>query len=170
NGQALDQVTKREAVINTATAKLDMDLNNLLAAAKRVDSTGSPLINRAFRAYQQGVTGDYDVAQMVTWLNAVEGEYAKINSGGTGSAAPSVAVRKDAQAVINKNFSAGGMEAVAAAMRGDGLNAKRALAEEKQSVMGSIGGSPGGHQAPLQPPPGRPIAKPGGQSLHHRGQ
>jgi hypothetical protein len=149
NGQALDLTTKKEAVIKPATEKLDMDLNNLLAAAKKVDSTGSPILNRAVRAWQQGVRGDGDVAQMVTWLNAVEGEYAKINSGGTGAAAPSVAVRKEAHDVINKYFSEGTMESVAQAMRQDGQNALLALQGEKQRLQDALGQNAPGGTKPL---------------------
>jgi hypothetical protein len=142
NGMALDQITKLESATTSYANTLDKNLDSLLASAKKVDSTGSPLINRAFRAWQQGVTGDKDTAQMVTWLNAVQSEYAKINSGSLGNAPVSDASRKHADEVINKNFSAGGMAAVAQAMREEKGNRLSAIAEQKASLQQQLGAAP----------------------------
>jgi len=169
NGMALDQVTKLESATTSFAGTLDKNLDNLLAAAKKVDSTGSPLINRALRAWQQGVTGDKDTAQMVTWLNAVEGEYAKINSGSLGNAPTSDAAKRDAKDVINKAMSAGGMEAVAQAMRQETQNRLGAIREQKQSLMGSLStGAPGTPQAASAPKPTTPppMTNAKGWTLH----
>jgi hypothetical protein len=107
NGQALDQVTKLETATNGYAATLDKNLTNLTQSYSKLDSSGSPLINRAVRAWQQGVSGDPQTADMVTWLNAVQGEYAKLKSGNLGNAPASDAAMRDAKEVINKNMSEG---------------------------------------------------------------
>jgi len=141
NGQALDMNTKKLAVIEPAVKKLDLDLRNLLDAAKAAGGSQSPLVNRAIRAWQQGVKGDPAVAQLVVHLNAVEGEYAKLNSGGTGAAAPSVSVRKEAHDAINKYMSEGTLEAAGKAITMDGQNALKVLQDEKDSLTSLIGGN-----------------------------
>lgn len=151
NGQALDMNTKKLAVIEPATKKLDLDVANLLAAADKAGGVQSPLVNRAIRAWQQGIAGNGDVAQLVIHLNAVEGEYAKLNSGGTGAAAPSVTVRKEAHDAINKYMSKGTLADVAQAIRMDGQNALKVLQDEKDSLTSAIGVNA----------PGKPLTHPG---------
>jgi len=141
NGMALDMNQKKLAVIEPAVKKLDLDLQNLLNAAKAAGGTQSPLVNRAIRAWQQGVKGDRAVAQLVVHLNAVEGEYAKLNSGGTGAAAPSVSVRKEAHDAINKYMSEGTLEAAGQAITMDGQNALKVLRDERDSLTSSISGN-----------------------------
>src|SRR3569832_1041188 len=169
NGMALDQVTKRETAFNVANDALDKNLTSLLNEYQKVGSSKSPLVNRAVRAWQQGVTGDAQTVGMVTYLNAVEKEYAKLNSGSMGYAAPSVSAQKDAHEVINKYMSQGGIEAVAQAMRGEAQNQKIAIQAEKQSLMGAVGANAqgGGTQTPIQPPAHTPLRKNRGWELHH---
>lgn len=141
NGQAMDLVTKKLAVIEPATKKLDLDLTNLLDSANKIGGVSSPIVNKAIRAWQQGVTGDGEVAKLVLRLNEVEGEYAKLNSGGYGAAAPSVTVRKEAHEVINKYMSAGTLDTVAAAMRQDGQNALLTQQQERDRLHTAMGGN-----------------------------
>lgn len=146
NGQALDQATKLESNTTSYYNTLDKNLTALQGLAGKVDSTGSPLINRVYRAWQQGATNDPTVAQYVTYMKAAEGEYAKIQSGSLGNAPSSDAARRDAHDVINKYMSQGGIDAVAQAMRGEGNNRLSSLRDQKQALMGEIGGN-----APMQP-------------------
>jgi hypothetical protein len=154
NGQALDSITKRETATKAYYGTLDRNLDNLVSASKDVDSTGSPLVNRAVRAWQQGITNDPATAKMVVWLNAVQGEYAKIKSGSLGNAGSSVSAMDDAKKVINQNFSTGGIEAVAEAMRGEGKNTLDSIAQEKASVSSALStapNQPGGDLPTLTP-------------------
>lgn len=151
NGMALDSMTKLESATNSYAATLDKNLTNLQQSYAKVDSSGSPLVNRAVRIWQQGGTGDAQTADMVVWLNAVQGEYAKLKSGSLGNAAPSVSAMDDAKDVINKYMNAGGINAVAAAMRGEAQNRKQALAEQKAALTGASGANaPIGPVAPGQ--------------------
>lgn len=150
NGQALDQVTKQEALTTSYYTTLEKNLNNLAELAGKVDSSGSPLVNKVYRAWQQGVTGDPDVAKYVTYMRAAEGEYAKIQSGSMGNQGSTDAARRDAQDVINKYMSQGQILAVREAMLGEGQNRLSSIREEKQGLMGSL-------QAAA---PGTPSAQP----------
>jgi hypothetical protein len=157
NTQALGQMTKLEANTKSYYDTMDKNLTNLMDLQGKVDTSGSPLINKALRAWQQGVTGDPEVAKYVTYLNAVQGEYAKIKSGSLGNQAASDASRKEAAEVINKYMSAGGIAAVAEGMRGEGHNRLSAIGDEKQSLMGGLNAG-----APGQPgsAPGQPNSTP----------
>ncbi len=138
NSMALDQVTKLEANTKSYYDTMDKNLQNLLDIQGKVDSTGSPLINKVYRAWQQGVSGDPEVARYVTYLNAVQGEYAKIKSGSLGNQAASDASRKEAAEVINKFMSQGQIQAVADAMRTEGNNRLSSIRDEKQSLLGGL--------------------------------
>ena len=152
NGVALDQVTKLETATNGYAATLDKNLTNLEQAYAKAGNMGSPLLTRAQRAWQQGITGDPDTASMVTWLNAVQGEYAKLKSGNLGNAPASDSQMRDAKEVINKYMNEGGIAAVGQAMREEAANRKAAIAEQKQSLMGSLGQSaPGAPQSAPKP-------------------
>jgi hypothetical protein len=168
NGQALDQVTKLEANTTSYYITLDKNLTKLQELAGKVDSSGVPLLNRVYRAWQQGISGDPTVAQYVTYLNAAQGEYAKIKAGSLGNQASSDAARKEAADVINKFMSQGQINAVADAMRGEGQNRLTSIREQKQELMGSLG-APGGApaQGGMQPPAGVPMSNAKGWILHH---
>jgi len=140
---ALGQNTKLYTATSGYAETLDKNLDNLVSSYKKVDSSGSPLINRAYRAWQQGGAGDANTASMVTWLNAVQGEYAKLRSGSLGNAPASDASMRDAKEVINKNFNSGGIQAVAAAMRAEAQNRLQSIRDQSASLTGS-GGSPMG--------------------------
>ena len=139
NGQALDQVTKLESATNGYAATLEKNLTNLEAAYKKAGNAGVPLVTRAMRAWQQNISGDPDTASMVTWLNAVQGEYAKLKSGNLGNAPASDSAMRDAKEVINKAMNEGGIAAVSQAMREEAANRKAAIAEQKQNLVGSLG-------------------------------
>lgn len=146
NGQALDQVTKLESATTSFASTLDKNLDSLMQIKGKVDSSGVPILNKVYRAYQQGVSGDPEVAKYVTMLNAVEGEYAKINSGSLGNAPTSDAAKRDAKDVINKFMTSGQVDAVAQTMRQETQNRLSSIREQKQSLMGGLGQSAPGSQ------------------------
>lgn len=171
NGQALDQVTKQEAATTSYYNTLDKNLTALQELSGKVDSSGVPLLNKVYRAWQQGVTGDPETAKYVTYMKAAEGEYAKIQSGSLGNQGSTDAARKDAHDVINKFMSQGQLDGVADAMRGEGQNRLSSIREQKQALMGSLsGGAPSanGSSTPAgpKPPPGVPISNAKGWILH----
>jgi hypothetical protein len=139
NSAALTQGMKQESAISSYYNTMDKNLTNLLDLSGKVDSTGSPLVNKVFRAWQQGVTGDPDVAKYVTYLNAVESEFAKIQSGAMGNQAVTDAQRKESKDTINKYMGPGTIEAVAEGMRGEGNNRLGSLHDQNTYLKQQLG-------------------------------
>jgi hypothetical protein len=173
NGTALDQITKQETLTSGAVATLDSNLKSLQALGQKLDTTGSPLINRAVTAFNQGVAGDPDTAAYVSMLNAVQSEYAKIASNNNGNSPISDSAKADAKEVINKLMSQGGIAAVAQAMRTESANRLQAIRDTKTGLIGTMSGnapsangpavpSGGGQQPPARSSGAAPGASPGG--------
>jgi hypothetical protein len=157
NGQALDQVTKLETASAGYASTLEKNLDNLIGLQGKVDTAGVPLLNKVVRAWQQGVTGDPEVAKYVTYLSSAQGEFAKLKSGNLGNAPASDAAMSDARDIINKNMTGGQIAAVAEAMKGEAKNRLDAIREQKQSLMGGLTSSAPG--APQSAPQAKPAAK-----------
>lgn len=167
NGQALDQNTKLEAVTTSYYNTLDKNLTKLQELQGKVDTSGIPLVNKVYRAWQQNVSGSPDVAAYVTYLNSAASEFAKIQSGSLGNAPVSDAARKHADEIINKFMSAGQIGAVVDAMRGEGNNRLSSIRDEGQAIRGALGtAAPSANQgaAPQSPQTPAPAAPPGKQA------
>jgi hypothetical protein len=139
NKEALEQVTKLQTSTAGYAATLDKNLNSLLALQGQVDSSGVPLLNKVYRAWQQGVSGDPDVAKYVTYLSSAQGEFAKLKSGNLGNAPASDAAMKDAGDIINKFMPNGTIAGVADAMRGEAGNRTGAIQEQVNFVKSQLG-------------------------------
>jgi hypothetical protein len=149
NKEALEQVTKLQTATVGYANTLDKNLTSLLALQGKTDTSGVPLLNKAYRAWQQGVSGDPDVAQAVTYLSSAQGEFAKLKSGSFGNAPASDAAMADAKDVINKFMANGQITAVAAAMRGEAANRTSAIEGQKQAVLQATGvNAPSANQSP----------------------
>lgn len=138
---ALTQNQKLLTASNGYYGTLERNLDNLETAYKKAGSLGSPLLNRALRAWQQHGSGDPDTAAMVTFLNAAQGEYAKLKSGSLGNAPASDAAMADAREVINKAMTQGGIEAVRQAMLTEGGNRISSIQAENDRLTNLMGGS-----------------------------
>lgn len=154
NTQALAQNEKLYTATSGYANTLDKNLDNLLASYKKIDSSGSPLINKAVRSWQQGTTGDPQTADMIVWLNSVQGEFAKLRSGSLGNAPASDQAMRDSKEVINKYMNAGGIQAVAQAMRQEKDNRLSSIKAESDRLRGAL--SPSGPTATPQPAPKAP--------------
>lgn len=160
NNQALDQVTKLESATTAYYNTLDKNLTNLQEISGKVDSSGVPLINKVYRAYQQNVSGDPEVAKYVTYLRAASSEFAKIQSGSLGNAPASDAARRDADEVLSKYLTKGQLDAVVQAMRGEGRNRLQSISEQKKSLLTDLGQGVPTQGGPSAAPPSQPAAKP----------
>jgi len=153
NGQALDQNTKLETATTSYYNTLDKNLTKLQELQGKVDSSGVPLVNKVYRAYQQNVSGSPDVAAYVTYLNSAAAEFAKIQSGSLGNAPVSDSARKHADEIINKYMSAGQINAVVDAMRGEGNNRLSSIRQEGQSIRQSLSAvAPGANKPQIAAP------------------
>lgn len=159
NGQALDQNTKLEAATTSYYNTLDKNLTKLQELQGKVDTSGVPLVNKVYRAWQSKIAGTPDVAAYVTYLNSAAAEFAKIQSGSLGNAPVSDAARKHADEIINQYMTTGQINAVVDAMRGEGNNRLSSIREEGQAIRGAMGTN-----APGQTPPG-PQGNVGGSKI-----
>jgi hypothetical protein len=156
NKEALEQVTKLQTSTGGYAATLDKNLTSLLALQGKVDSSGVPLINKAYRAWQQGVSGSPDVAKYVTYLSSAQGEFAKLKSGSFGNTPASDSAMHDAADVINKYMASGQIAGVAEAMRGEAHNRMSAIGDQVGAVNKALGvnaptsASPNSSSAPPQ--------------------
>lgn len=156
NGIALDQNAKLLTNTSGYLATMDKNLDALTALQGKVDTSGSPLLNKAVRAWQQGVAGDPDVAKYVTFLSSVQGEFAKLKSGSLGNVAASDAAMKDAAEVINKYMNSGSILAVKDAMHQEGQNRVQSIKEQSDSLNAQMGAGAPGTQ-PASPVPAAPT-------------
>jgi hypothetical protein len=166
SSQALAQNAKVLTASNGYYGTLEKNLDNLTAAYQKAGSLGSPLLNRAWRAWQQHGSGDPDTATMVTYLNAAQGEYAKLKSGSLGNAPASDAAMADAKEVINKAMTTGGIAAVRQAMLTEGGNRLSSIQAESDRLTGLMSGNAPptvGVSAPVLTATG-----PGGKKLYLR--
>ena len=139
NTSALTQGMKQESAISSYYDTMDKNLTALMDLSGKVDSTGSPLLNKVVRAWQQGVAGDPDVAKYVTYLNSVQSEFAKIQSGSMGNQALTDSAKKEAADTISKYLGAGTIEAVADGMRGEGNNRLSSLHDQNTYLKQQLG-------------------------------
>lgn len=154
SGEALKQNQKLLTATQGYLATMDKNLDKLTEVMGKVDTTGSPLINKALRAWQQGAVGDPDVAQYVTYLSSVQGEFAKLKSGSLGNAPSSDSARKEAADVINKYMNTGQIQALKEAMHQEGLNRVQSIQEESNVLQRSLGGTTNSPSSPKTAPPG----------------
>lgn len=153
NGIALDQNTKLLTSTQGYLSTLDKNLDALSELQGKVDSSGSPLINKVIRAWQQGVSGDPDVAKYVTFLSSAQGEFAKLKSGSLGNTPASDAAQADAKEVINKYMNSGTIASVKEAMHQEGVNRVQSIQEQTDSLRSQMGAN-----APSTKPTGAPSA------------
>jgi hypothetical protein len=139
NKEALEQVTKVQTASAGYAATIDKNLTSLTALQGKVDSNGIPIINKAYRAWQQGITGSADVAQAVIYLNSIQGEFAKLKSGSLGNQPATDTAMKDAADTINKYIPAETIAGAAIGMRGEAKNRMSAIAEQVSTVTKALG-------------------------------
>jgi hypothetical protein len=157
---ALDQTQKQEAATGTAVATLDKNINVLDQLADARFASGSPLMNKVINHWNQGVTNDPQTASLVTMMNAVQGEYAKIASNNNGNSPVSDSAKADAKDVINKAFSTGGIHAVTDTMRQESQNRMSSIRDTKNGLIQQLGTNAPGVQVPASPAPAAPATPP----------
>lgn len=141
NQGALTANTKLLTATSGYAQTLEKNLNNLEQSYSKVDSTGSPLVNKAVRQWQQGVSGDPQTADMILWLKSVQSEFAKLRSGSLGNAPLSDAAMADSAKVINEYMNQGGIKAVASAIRQEKDNRISSLQEQNDQLNSALGGN-----------------------------
>jgi len=82
------------------TAEKNIAIANTLA--KKVDDTGSPIINKWLRSGKKSIAGNKDVAAFDGAIRTAINEYAKVVSSATGGGVTSDTARKEVEDILNR--------------------------------------------------------------------
>lgn len=126
--RSTQQLSTTLAAARAQAGKLEQDFAAMEPLVAKADVSGSPIINKAWAQWEAGSSGDKDTAKLITYFNETATEYAKLNSGSTGSAAPAEGEINAARAVMRNAFSAGGFQGI-----------KEALMESAQHKISAYG-------------------------------
>ncbi|HEX2557109.1 MAG TPA: hypothetical protein VHK86_02200, partial [Nitrososphaera sp.] len=154
-------VSQLAAVANASNAqalKLEKDFASIEPLVSKMGVTGTPKIDKALAQlrsnWQSG--GDKDTSEFIGWLREIAGEYAKINSGSTGNAAPAQTALNEALDTVQQAFSTGGYQGLKNAIMGGAAN-KRASYEEGLKMASQRGAGVGNPQGQPKQTPTAPL-------------
>lgn len=131
---ALNDITKREALIGTYEKDADKRLGLVLELAKKADQNQVPALNRWINAGRQNIQGDVDVTNFNSAMVSAQAELARILSGALTNAATSDAARAEAANIINKNMNMEQLEALVPNIRRELKFKKDAFAEQRKEI------------------------------------
>lgn len=126
---ALSQISKMRSSVQSYEQTVQKNMGILESLLGRGAPQGSaPLINRWIQAGRRSLQGDPDVSAYDTAIKTVTAEYAKVMSGGTGSAAASSdSAREEAESLLNNAQTPPQVRAVLATMRREMANRIEAI-------------------------------------------
>lgn len=152
---SLTNVTKLADNIDRAKNLLDTNLADLQKAYDKTPNADSEWGNKVLRYWQTG-TGDPSLKPVVSFLQASEKEYAKLQVNSFGNAMTSDAANAAARTVINENFTRGGMKAVIEALSKEGENSATTIHQTKSDILDRINSRrpkmPGATPSAVTPP------------------
>lgn len=97
---ALNKITSQQQLASTFERTANMNADLALGLSKKLDRTGVPLINAGLQAWRTG-TGSPEATQFAAANETFVNEYAKIMSGGMGSAAVTDSARAKAHGLLS---------------------------------------------------------------------
>lgn len=154
--QALGQLAKTK----TMTAAFEQTANNnadiALDLSKKLDRTGSPLLNTGLQAWRTG-TGSPEATQFAAANETFVAEYAKIMSGGMGNSPVSDAARKKASDLLTTSMSPKQYEGNVRLLQREMQNRMKGFEDQETALRDRLRGSGGGGHAALAPAPAAPA-------------
>jgi hypothetical protein len=102
---ALTNLERQKAAVGQFERAVVGSLDILTSASAKVDRTGSPFINKYILYLKGQVKGDADTQLLENAVRTSASEYAKVMSGGTGTASATEGVRAEAAKSLNASFS-----------------------------------------------------------------
>ncbi len=135
---ALTNAVKQQEAIKafeqtaTANGKVALDL------VDKVDSTGSPVLERWIRGGKVAIAGDPDVTAFNTQIATYTAEVAKILSNPNLTGVLSDSAREEAQQLVNKNFTAEQLHRVIPLLEQDFGRRQKSLDDEVKQIRGNI--------------------------------
>lgn len=136
--QALSELTKREAALNVNARNAENNLTTVERLSKRVDRTGSPIINKLTQAFSTEAVQDPDLRALKNAVTETAIEYSKVVTSATGAAAPTDSAQKLTQQLLSASDSADGFAKSIAAARELIKNRRDGFQAEKQELIGSL--------------------------------
>jgi hypothetical protein len=132
--------------------------NVLKELADKVDTTGTPVIERWIRAGRKSVAGDEDIAKFDAQMNLYRAEAARILTQPNLSGVLTDTARREMEHVIGGDASAKQIKGVVDLLERDFGNRKATLEEQIGSIRARMRGrvAPGGET----PPPAQPTPQP----------
>lgn len=148
---ALTAISRQEAMVGAFEKTA---LKNLLLArdlGRKVDRTGSPIVNKALLAFRQGVTGDPETAAFVNALVAARTEYAKVLSGATGAQGITDSARHEAEDLFSKATNQEALERIMQVAEQEMANRMASFREQKAELQRNMGGQAPEHASEVTP-------------------
>ena len=139
-----DMVTAFE---NTAGKNLD----TYLGAVKKLDDSGSPLLNRPIREVESAAAGNPDIAAANTARTTALTEIAKVLNSSNASGVLSDSARSEVSGLIGPNSTLKQVESAANILKQDMANRHQSYQQQIQDIKGRLGGSQGGGGQTAQP-------------------
>jgi len=100
--QAYGAIKKSQTMVGTYEKTAMANMQIVRDTSKKVDRTGSPILNKWILSGRKSIAGDPAVSQFDTAITTLAEEYAKVMSGATGSSAATDSARATAHEMINR--------------------------------------------------------------------
>lgn len=144
NASALGQVSKMRNSVESyeQTVQKNIGILESFLSGKGAPQGKMPVINRWIQAGRRSIAGDPDVSAYDTALKTVTAEYAKVMSGGTGSAAASTdSARAEAESLLNGAQTPAQVRAVLGTMKREMANRIESLKAQETDLKSRLGNS-----------------------------
>lgn len=169
---ALNELTKRNAMLETNAAVAERNFQSLEKLSAKVDRTGAPLANRIKQAFQTNgtpvaVSQDPDLAALQNAVYESTVEYAKVVTGQTTGQAVTDAARAEVQKLIHASDAPEAFAAELSTMREFIANRREESGKVRAMLLQSMGtgqeapGAAGNTVAPAAGTPAGAVRAPG---------
>jgi hypothetical protein len=139
SGSALGNIQKREAMIGTNEKNFNYNADQVLQLSKKVDRTGTPIINSWINAGRRSVQGNPELSAFDTAVKTTVNEFAQIVSGTT-SGASTEGEKAKAEALLNAQQTPEQILAVINQMRTETQNRMKSFRDQKTELRQGMSG------------------------------
>lgn len=161
NKNAMSALQRQAGLVGAyeQTAGSNMDL--AAGYIGKLDSTGSPLLDRALRQFDAGVAGDPDTQAAVLALNTARSEYERVVSGASGAQGITDQARTEGQKMFPNGITSQQLPSVIAAAKADMANRVAGFTNQLKHTKDLIAnGGDAAATAPMVTTPPAPNATP----------
>lgn len=138
NTSSLTQQQKFADAAQAFMSTADKNAKLLDSVLKKVPDLGAPIVNRPWRAFQQDVLGNQDMADFRTYLQSIRNEYAKIITNPNLAGQLTDQARGEAQNLLRDDASVGQILRSLTALRNEGTNRLVSVGEQIQHIQNRL--------------------------------